>query len=88
MAELDAAGRDGEALAPCPPDDGRTGESAWARARSISTTRQQDTLYRIHGTNEPETIGRAASSGCIRMRNIDVVDLYNRVPVGAKVIVR
>ena len=48
----------------------------------------RDTLYRIHGTNEPETIGRAASSGCIRMRNIDVVDLYNRTPVGAKVIVR
>ncbi|MCP8939072.1 L,D-transpeptidase [Alsobacter sp. SYSU M60028] len=47
-----------------------------------------DTLYRIHGTNEPETIGRAASSGCIRMRNIDVIDLYNRVPVGATVIVR
>ena len=46
-----------------------------------------DTLYRIHGTNEPETIGRAASSGCIRMRNIDVIDLFNRVPVGAKVVV-
>lgn len=48
----------------------------------------KDTLYRIHGTNEEETIGRAASSGCIRMRNIDVVDLFNRVPVGTKVIVR
>lgn len=48
----------------------------------------RDTLYRIHGTNEPETIGHSASSGCIRMRNIDVVDLFNRVPVGAKVIVR
>ena len=47
----------------------------------------QDTLYRIHGTNEPETIGRSASSGCIRMRNIDVIDLFNRVPAGAKVIV-
>ena len=59
-----------------------------ARARSISTRQWPDTLYRIHGTNEPETIGHAASSGCIRMRNIDVIDLYNRVPVGAKVIVR
>src|SRR5918993_677423 len=39
----------------------------------------KDTLYRIHGTNQPETIGRSASSGCIRMRNIDVIDLYNRV---------
>lgn len=48
----------------------------------------RDTLYRIHGTNEPEKIGQAASSGCIRMRNMDVVDLYNRVPVGAQVIVR
>lgn len=47
----------------------------------------RDTLYRIHGTNEPETIGRAVSSGCIRMRNVDVIDLYNRVPAGAKVIV-
>lgn len=48
----------------------------------------RDTLYRIHGTNEPEKIGQAVSSGCIRMRNIDVVDLYNRASVGAKVIVR
>jgi lipoprotein-anchoring transpeptidase ErfK/SrfK len=48
----------------------------------------RDTLYRIHGTNEPEKIGQAASSGCIRMRNIDVVDLYNRVGSDAKVIVR
>jgi lipoprotein-anchoring transpeptidase ErfK/SrfK len=48
----------------------------------------RDTLYRIHGTNEPEKIGQAASSGCIRMRNIDVVELFNRVPVGTKVIVR
>lgn len=44
-------------------------------------------LYRIHGTNEPETIGRAVSSGCIRMRNEDVVDLYQRVRVGTRVIV-
>jgi len=45
------------------------------------------TLYRIHGTNAPWTIGQAVSSGCIRMRNQDVEDLYPRVPVGAKVIV-
>jgi lipoprotein-anchoring transpeptidase ErfK/SrfK len=43
------------------------------------------TLYRIHGSNEPWTIGRAVSSGCIRMRNEDVIDLYSRVPVGATV---
>ena len=48
----------------------------------------RDTLYRIHGTNEPEKIGRAASSGCIRMRNNDVIDLASRVEVGTKVIVR
>ncbi len=45
-------------------------------------------LYRIHGTNEPHTIGQNVSSGCIRMMNDDVVDLYNRVRVGSKVIVR
>jgi lipoprotein-anchoring transpeptidase ErfK/SrfK len=45
------------------------------------------TLYRIHGSNEPETIGRAVSSGCIRMLNEDVVDLYQRVKVGTQVVV-
>ncbi|GHC67792.1 L,D-transpeptidase [Limoniibacter endophyticus] len=45
------------------------------------------TLYRIHGTNQPWTIGQAVSSGCIRMRNEDVIELYNRVPVGASVVV-
>lgn len=44
-------------------------------------------LYRIHGSNEPETIGQAVSSGCIRMTNEDVVDLYNRVRVGTRVVV-
>jgi lipoprotein-anchoring transpeptidase ErfK/SrfK len=44
-------------------------------------------LYRIHGSNEPETIGQAVSSGCFRMTNEDVIDLYNRVPVGTKVVV-
>lgn len=44
-------------------------------------------LYRIHGTNQPWTIGKAVSSGCIRMRNEDVIDLYERVGVGARVIV-
>lgn len=47
----------------------------------------KDTLYRIHGTNEPRSIGKAVSSGCIRMLNADVIDLYNRVPVGTKVVV-
>lgn len=47
-----------------------------------------DTLYRIHGTNEPWSIGTSVSSGCIRMINQDVIDLYLRTPVGAAVIVR
>jgi lipoprotein-anchoring transpeptidase ErfK/SrfK len=46
------------------------------------------TLYRIHGSNEPETIGHAVSSGCFRMTNEDVTDLYSRVAVGATVVVR
>jgi lipoprotein-anchoring transpeptidase ErfK/SrfK len=46
------------------------------------------TVYRIHGTNAPETIGTHVSSGCIRLTNADVIDLYSRVSVGAKVIVR
>ena len=45
------------------------------------------TLYRIHGSNEPDTIGQAVSSGCIRMTNDDVTDLYERVKVGAPVVV-
>jgi lipoprotein-anchoring transpeptidase ErfK/SrfK len=46
------------------------------------------TLYRIHGSNEPETIGQAVSSGCFRMTNEDVTDLYDRVSVGATVVVK
>jgi lipoprotein-anchoring transpeptidase ErfK/SrfK len=46
-----------------------------------------DTLYRIHGTNQPEYIGRAISSGCIRMTNEDAIDLYSRVRIGASVVV-
>jgi lipoprotein-anchoring transpeptidase ErfK/SrfK len=47
-----------------------------------------DTVYRIHGTNQPKTIGHAVSSGCFRLVNRDVIDLYERVPVGTKVVVR
>lgn len=46
-----------------------------------------DTLYRIHGTTEPMSIGKNASSGCIRMVNQDVVELYRRVPIGSRVVV-
>ena len=54
-----------------------------ARAPCISAR----SLYRIHGSNEPETIGQAVSSGCIRMINEDVIDLYKRVKVGTRVVV-
>ena len=44
-------------------------------------------IYRIHGSNEPDTIGQAVSSGCLRMLNADIIDLYDRVKVGTKVVV-
>lgn len=47
----------------------------------------QDTYYRIHGTNQPWTIGTASSNGCIRMINDHAIDLYNRTPLGTKVVV-
>ena len=47
-----------------------------------------DTMYRIHGSNEPHTIGTAATSGCIRLTNEDVIDLYSRVKIGATVVVQ
>jgi lipoprotein-anchoring transpeptidase ErfK/SrfK len=46
-----------------------------------------NTVYRIHGTNAPQTIGTAVSSGCFRLVNPDVIDLYDRIPVGTKVVV-
>ncbi len=46
------------------------------------------TVYRIHGTNQPQTIGHAVSSGCFRLVNEDVIDLYDRMPVGTKVIIK
>jgi lipoprotein-anchoring transpeptidase ErfK/SrfK len=47
----------------------------------------KDTLFRLHGTNQPEYIGQAISSGCIRLTNEDVIDLYNRAPMGTTVVV-
>ena len=47
----------------------------------------QDTMYRLHGTNEPWSIGRAVSSGCVRLLNDDIIDLYERTPVGTSVII-
>ena len=62
--------------------EGGVGNPLGARAMYLGST-----LYRIHGTNAPWTIGFAVSSGCIRMRNEDVVDLYERVKVGTRVVV-
>ncbi len=61
---------------------GGPGNPLGARAMYLSGS-----VYRIHGTNAPDTIGQRVSSGCIRLTNADVVDLYNRVKVGAKVVV-
>jgi lipoprotein-anchoring transpeptidase ErfK/SrfK len=62
---------------------GGPGNPMGARALYLGST-----VYRIHGTNQPETIGSAVSSGCFRLANGDVVDLFERVPVGTKVIIR
>jgi len=62
---------------------GGPGNPLGARAMYLGTT-----VYRIHGTNRPDTIGTAVSSGCFRLVNTDVADLYERVPVGSKVIIR
>jgi lipoprotein-anchoring transpeptidase ErfK/SrfK len=62
---------------------GGPGNPLGARAMYLGTT-----VYRIHGTNQPDTIGTAISSGCFRLVNADVADLYGRVPVGTKVIIR
>ena len=62
---------------------GGPGNPLGARALYIGTTE-----YRIHGTNAPETIGQAVSSGCFRLVNDDVIDLFNRVAVGTKVVVQ
>jgi lipoprotein-anchoring transpeptidase ErfK/SrfK len=58
-----------------------------ARALYMYDESGKDTYIRIHGTNEPEYIGQNVSLGCIRMHNVDVIDLFNRVQMGAKVVV-
>jgi len=62
---------------------GGPGNPLGARAMYLGTT-----VYRIHGTNQPDTIGKAVSSGCFGMINADIIDLYGRVPVGTKVVVK
>lgn len=70
------------------PTKGGPNSPLGARALYLYDAEGRDTLYRIHGTNEPTKIGRSVSSGCIRMRNIDVIDLAERVGLGTRVIVR
>jgi lipoprotein-anchoring transpeptidase ErfK/SrfK len=62
---------------------GGPGNPMGARALYIGST-----VYRIHGTNMPQTIGKAVSSGCFRLANGEIIDLYERIPVGTKVVVR
>ena len=72
------------ALGPLTMDSaGGPGNPLGARAMNLGAT-----VYRIHGTNAPETIGQAVSSGCFRLVNDDVADLYSRVPLGTKVLVQ
>jgi lipoprotein-anchoring transpeptidase ErfK/SrfK len=66
--------------------DGGTDNPLGARALYLYRD-GHDTFFRLHGTTEPETIGTAVSSGCIRLFNQDIIDLYNRVPVGTHVTV-
>ena len=62
---------------------GGPGNPMGARALYLGST-----VFRIHGTNQPETIGHAISSGCFRLANGDIIDLFDRVPLGTKVVVR
>lgn len=62
---------------------GGPGNPMGARALYLGTT-----VYRIHGTNQPQTIGHAVSSGCFRLVNAGVIDLYDRIPVGTRVVVK
>lgn len=62
---------------------GGPGNPMGARALYLGST-----IYRLHGTNQPHTIGHAVSSGCFRLVNTDIIDLYDRIPVGTKVVVR
>jgi lipoprotein-anchoring transpeptidase ErfK/SrfK len=89
MARLDAAEghdrpreKEGHHPAGTHAEGGPTTRSARARFTFRAS------LYRMHGTNNPSSIGGAVSSGCIRLTNTDIIDLYKRAKVGAKVIVR
>ena len=83
MAGLASAGGDDRASAlSAAHDGGGPGNPLGARAMYLGNSE-----YRIHGTNAPDTIGKRVSSGCIRLTNADVEDLFNRVTIGTKVVV-
>src|ERR1035437_5680499 len=83
MARLDTAARNDRAPTLSAALHGR-----WARQSAGRALYLGNAVYRIHGTNAPQTIGTAVSSGCFRLINPDVIDLYDRIPVGTKVTVR
>ena len=85
-ADLEHDGGDAALPTLCRRPGRRTRQSA-RRPRALSYRDGRDTFFRLHGTTEPETIGQAVSSGCIRLFNQDIIDLYNRVPLGTHVTV-
>ena len=87
MAALDSAQGNAEAASRSARTNGSAGSKSARCPRALSFPGNKDTLFRIHGTNEPDSIGKAVSSGCIRMMNADVIDLYQRVDIGTKVVV-
>ena len=84
VAQQIAVNVEGQAAQEASPDEEQP-DDAYAGARALYLGHS---VFRIHGTNQPETIGHAVSSGCFRLDNGDVIDLYDRVQVGAKVLVR
>ena len=91
MAGLDPAAGDDQAPArPCKMARRHAAGAAERarRARHVPYNKGGDSGYRLHGTPEWFSIGKAMSSGCIRLMNQDIIDLYNRASVGAKVIVK
>ena len=90
MAALDADWRHDSPDADLCALHGRTAgrhQQSARGSRALSLPRQSGHYFRLHGTIEPETIGQKVSSGCIRLFNHDIIDLYNRAPVGTRVVV-
>ena len=86
LARMDPPARNDRPAADLPRQWKADGEPA-RRPGAYLFEGKKDTLFRIHGTNEPNSIGKAVSSGCIRMMDADVIDLYGRVAKGTPVVV-